>query len=65
LHKNESDNITPSGVKHRVTFQSSKEANLNGKSSTILHRRGLSIKTRSFDERISFSGRNAIYTAGI
>ncbi len=62
MHKNEPDNITPLGVKHRVTFQSSKEANLNGKSSTI---RRLSIKTRSFDERISFSGRNAIYTAGI
>jgi len=65
LHKNEPDNITPLGVKHRVTFQSSKEVNLNSKSSTILHRRRLSIKNRSFDERISFSGRNAIYTAGI
>ncbi len=59
------DNISPLGLKRRVTFSSEKEINLNGKSSIKPRPRRLNSTNRSIDERITFSGRNAIYTAGI
>jgi hypothetical protein len=66
LDKNEPDNVSsPTGTKRRVTFQSENESNLTHKSSTKLRRRRSFITTRSLDERISFTGRNTIYTAGI
>jgi len=64
-NQNDHENISPSGSKRRVTFQSNKETNLNNKSSTKVRLRRLSTTNRLFGERISFSGRNAIYTAGI
>jgi len=59
------DNTSSLRSKRRVTFQSSKETDLNNKSSTKVHQRRIRTTKRSFDQRISFSGRNAIYTAGI
>ena len=51
------------GSKRRVTFNS---PNLNGTSSpTKVRRRRIRTTSRSIDERISFRGRNPIYTAGI
>ncbi len=53
------------GSKHRVTFSPANETNLNEKLPTKINRIHLRKPSRSFDQRISFRGRNAIYTAGI
>jgi hypothetical protein len=64
-HKNESDNISPMGSKRRVTFHSTKRPEINEKLVPTVRQRRLRTSSRSIDERISFRGRNAIYTAGI
>lgn len=60
------DTQSPLGSKRRVTFNSS---NLTGTSpltsSPTKVRRRIRTTSRSIDERISFRGRNPIYTAGI
>lgn len=77
----DSTNISPSITKRRVSFLSKKKKNINGKSSnqispsspiasttspvTKMRRRRLRTTSRSGDDRISFRGRNPIYTAGI
>jgi hypothetical protein len=76
----DSTNISPSIAK-RVSFLPKKKNNINGKSSnptspssptasttspvTKMRRRRLRTASRSGDDRISFRGRNPIYTAGI
>jgi hypothetical protein len=77
----DSPNISPSIVKRRVNFFPKKNNNINGKPSnstspatpaastpspgTKMRRRRLRTTSRSGDDRISFRGRNPIYTAGI
>ena len=66
--------LSPSGQKRRVNFLTKKKSTVNGKPPTItpsspssntkLRRGRLRTASRSGDERISFPGRNPIYTAG-
>jgi hypothetical protein len=81
ISQTDSTNISPSVPKRRVSFLPKKKNNLNGKSSnptspttptaptpssgTKMRRRRLRTSSRSGDDRISFRGRNPIYTAGI
>ncbi|CAF0832757.1 unnamed protein product [Rotaria sp. Silwood1] len=76
----DSSSISPSTIKRRVSFLPKKKNNLNGKTTTItsptspttptttpvgkMRRRRLRTTSRSGDDRISFRGRNPIYTAG-
>ena len=77
----DSTSISPSTVKRHVSFQPKKKSAINGKSATPtsptgltgssvspgvkMRQRRLRTTSRSGDERISFRGRNPIYTAGI
>jgi len=81
ISQTDSTNISPSVPKRRVSFLPKKKNNFNGKSSnptspttstaptpssgTKMRRRRLRTSSRSGDDRISFRGRNPIYTAGI
>jgi hypothetical protein len=76
----DSTNISPSVPKRRVSFLPKKKTNVNGKLSTPtspttptpsttspvtkMRRRRLRTTSRSGDDRITFRGRNPIYTAG-
>ncbi|CAF1288382.1 unnamed protein product [Adineta steineri] len=78
IHQNDS-NISPTLAKRRVSFLPKKKNHINGKTSiptspttpmsttssvTRMRRRRLRTSSRSGDDRISFRGRNPIYTAG-
>ncbi len=81
ISQTDSTNISPSLPKRRVIFLPKKKNNFNGKSSnqtspttstvsttspvTKMRHRRLRTTSRSGDDRISFRGRNPIYTAGI
>ncbi|CAM4876238.1 unnamed protein product [Rotaria socialis] len=76
----DSTSISPSALKRRVSFLPKKKNNINGKVSAKpsptspttstatpvgkMRRRRLRTTSRSGDDRISFQGRNPIYTAG-
>ncbi|CAF1259929.1 unnamed protein product [Adineta steineri] len=78
IHQNDS-NISPTLAKRRVSFLPKKKHHINGNTSiptspttpmsttssvTRMRRRRLRTSSRSGDDRISFRGRNPIYTAG-